>query len=302
MTGPASGAPRVSVLMSVRDAAPYLEASMRGVLAQTFADLELIVVDDGSADGSAAVAESVADPRVRVLRRPRLGIVAAHNAGLDAVRGELVARQDADDLLPPDRLARQVALLDRRPEVVACGTDYEMFGARTGVVRMPRTAAACRARLLFGTCVAHGTSMIRAAALTGPDAVRYREEYAYAEDYRLFSELAGRGDLVNLPYVGLRYRWHGRQVSVAAETAQRRASIAVALANLRRGGVADVDAAAVERMMWMDRRGAGAALDYLLRVAPGLVRTGARAAGRPGALTALQLVRERLNTALRAAA
>ncbi|MEY4006785.1 MAG: hypothetical protein RLZZ221_2881 [Verrucomicrobiota bacterium] len=100
--------------MPVRDGARTVARAVDGVRAQTFHDWELIAVDDGSRDGTAEILKAFArtDPRIRVLVRPREGIVAALNAGIAAARGELVARMDADDEMHPERLAEQVALLD----------------------------------------------------------------------------------------------------------------------------------------------------------------------------------------------
>ena len=107
-------APRVSVLMPVRDGARTVARAVDGVRAQGFRDWELIAIDDGSIDGTAEILKTFTrtDPRIRVLVRPREGIVAALNAGIAAARGELVARMDADDEMHPERLAEQVAFLD----------------------------------------------------------------------------------------------------------------------------------------------------------------------------------------------
>ncbi|WP_433528301.1 glycosyltransferase family 2 protein [Micromonospora sp. CA-263727] len=290
--------PRVTVLMPVHNAADYVEAAIGSVLRQTYRDLELLVVDDGSTDRTEAVVASITDPRLRVLHRPRAGIVASLNAGLDEARGELLARMDADDVMGPERLARQVAYLDRNPEVVACGTDYELFGAMSGRVRMPRTPAACRARLLFGTCIAHSSAAIRLAALRSAG-IRYRPEYGYAEDYRLFTELSQHGDLANLPYVGLRYRVADGQVSATRLAEQRATTLRIMRENLAGCGVSTVDDGTLARMIWLDGRGVGAAWTYLYREAPHLFGVAARAAGLHGARTAVRLIRERLNTALR---
>lgn len=119
----------VSVLMPVRDAAATLDEAVGSILAQTFSDFELLAVDDGSTDGSLdrlrALAE--ADPRLRVIARPREGLVPALNAGLAAARGPLVARMDADDISLPSRLAAQVAFLDAHPDVDVAGCLVECF-------------------------------------------------------------------------------------------------------------------------------------------------------------------------------
>ncbi|MFD4668803.1 glycosyltransferase family 2 protein [Lentzea sp. NPDC058450] len=282
--------PRVSVLMPVHNGAAHIAAAVRSVLAQTYRDFELVVVDDGSTDESVAVVERLVDARVRVVRREKAGIVGALNAGLDEVRGEFVARFDADDLMAPERLARQVAFLDARPGVVACGTAYAEFGAGSAVVRMPRSAAACRARLAFGTCVAHSAATIRTRALEN---VRYRPEYEFAEDYRLFSELSEIGDLANLPYVGLHYRTHAAQISAARAATQRALTVRIAAENLARAGVSTGEDV-LAGVIWP-----GAFGRYLTVQTPRALALGARAGGVAGAVDALRFARERLNTALR---
>jgi len=123
-------APRVTVLMPVRDAARTVGRAINGVRAQTFGDWELLAVDDGSEDETPGILEAAAvtEPRVRVLRRPREGIVAALNAGLSAARGEFFARMDADDEMHPERLAEQVAFLEatanRDIGVAACLVEH----------------------------------------------------------------------------------------------------------------------------------------------------------------------------------
>lgn len=126
----ASSSPRVSVLLPVRDGAATIEKAIASIRAQTFPDWELIVVDDGSHDETAAAIADFArgDDRVVVLRREREGIVSALNAGLAQARGEFVARMDADDESHPERLAEQVAFLDaeenRQAGLVGCLVEF----------------------------------------------------------------------------------------------------------------------------------------------------------------------------------
>jgi GT2 family glycosyltransferase len=106
--------PRVSVVLPTHDRAAYLGAAVESVLRQTFGDLELIVVDDGSTDATPDVLDRVRDPRLRVIRQAHRGIDAAMNAGLRAARGEYLARNDSDDLWLPGLLATLVPALDLR--------------------------------------------------------------------------------------------------------------------------------------------------------------------------------------------
>jgi len=115
-------APRVTVLMPVHDAAGFIGQALASVLGQSVSDIECLVVDDGSTDGSAVIAGGTGDPRVRVIRRAHEGMTRALNAGLARARGEYVARLDADDWSAPDRLAQQAAFLDAHAEVVLVGT------------------------------------------------------------------------------------------------------------------------------------------------------------------------------------
>lgn len=115
--------------MPVRDAAATVAEAMDSILHQHFEDLELIVVDDGSRDGTLDhVRRHKSDPRVRVLELgAHRGLVEALNTGLGEVRAPLVARMDADDLCSPDRLGLQVDLLRRRPDVQVCDSRVEIF-------------------------------------------------------------------------------------------------------------------------------------------------------------------------------
>lgn len=120
--------PRVSVVLPVRDAIGTLPRAVASVQAQEEADWELVAIDDGSTDGSGEWLEraAAADPRVRTIRQPPLGLVAALAAGLAAARGDYIARMDADDECLPGRLAAQTAMLDAAPAlgVVGCLVRY----------------------------------------------------------------------------------------------------------------------------------------------------------------------------------
>jgi glycosyltransferase involved in cell wall biosynthesis len=130
-----TGQPRVSVIMPFLDSARFIAESIDSVRAQSFADWELLLCDDGSTDGSTAIARrfAEADPlRVRWLEHEghaRRGASAARNLGLKHARGELIAFLDADDVWLPDKLSDQVALLDARPDADAlCGSSLLWYG------------------------------------------------------------------------------------------------------------------------------------------------------------------------------
>lgn len=111
-----SGRPLVSVMIGVYNGAPYLGEAIESVLAQTHEPVELIVVDDGSTDGSGAIAEAYG-PRLRCIRQERGGMAAARNSAVEAAGGEFFAFLDADDRFPPSKLERQLEIFEQDPEL-----------------------------------------------------------------------------------------------------------------------------------------------------------------------------------------
>ena len=210
--------PRVSVLLPVWNGEAFLKPAVESILRQTFSSFELIVIDDGSADASAAIAEKFAcgDNRVRVLRRAHEGLSAALNAGLTAARGEYVARMDADDVSLPHRLQTQVEYLDAHPACVAAGAWIEVVdeaGLHLGLKTFVETHEEISAALYQGVSpIAHPTIVARRDALRaagGYDARRYP-----SEDLDLWFRLAESGELANLGEALLQHRRHKAAVGV----------------------------------------------------------------------------------------
>lgn len=200
MSGPGP-TPSVTVLLSVHNGEAYLREAVDSVLAQTYRDFELLVVDDGSSDATPEVLASFTDPRIRVVHQENQGLAAALNRGLDLARGRYVARMDADDVCLPQRLERQVATLEARPDVDVLGAWVRTFGERGGEVwRFPADPEALRSRLLFHNVLVHPSVLLRRASLER-EGLRYDPAFRYAQDYELWSRASGRLVLANLPEV-----------------------------------------------------------------------------------------------------
>jgi glycosyltransferase involved in cell wall biosynthesis len=217
--------PRVTVLMPVYNAERFLRQAVHSILSQTFDDLELLAVDDGSTDSSLSIIEGYGDPRIRVVGTSRnLGHTHALNRGLRECRGELIARMDADDVSLPTRLERQVAFMQANPNVALVGTWAELIDEHGRVfheVKLPCDPVEVRRTLISGNCFYHSSVMFRRDAVIASGSYRLD----YSEDYDLWLRLAARHEVANIPEVLLRYRVHGEQVSLKKFRTQRRAGL-----------------------------------------------------------------------------
>ncbi|WP_400190228.1 glycosyltransferase family 2 protein [Hymenobacter sp. B81] len=182
-------APKVSVLLPVYNVGPYIRETITSILAQTFTDFELIVVDDLSTDNTVEVVQSFTDPRVQLLRNARnLGRAGTDNAGLEAVRGQYLAKMDGDDLCHPERLARQVAFLDQHPEVNMVGSWAQNFGASKYCHHYPEQPADAQVLTLFTLPTANNavmmhTSLFREQGMTYDASLRQSEDYDFFVRY-----------------------------------------------------------------------------------------------------------------------
>ena len=213
--------PIVTVLLPVYNVERYLREAVESILAQTLESFELLIVDDGSTDGTEVICRSFTDPRVRVHRYEKnAGIIFALNAGIDLITTKYVARMDADDVSLPDRLARQVALLESRPDIAACGCWLVELvdGQLRDVMRRPTGAylrqTAWRPVPMYTPCLK--TEVLRE--------LRYRPEYAHAEDYDLQLRLCRSHRVDNVPAVLYQYRIHQASVSHAYQSVQQTTS------------------------------------------------------------------------------
>jgi glycosyltransferase involved in cell wall biosynthesis len=233
--------PRISVLMSVYNGERYLRPAMDSLVAQTFADFELIVVDDGSTDSSPKMLDeyAAADERIRVVHQANQGLTRSLNHALSLATGEYIARMDADDICFPERFARQVAYMDLHPEVLCLGTGYEAIDAEgnsLGPRRMSEDPAEIdQAHLLADTSLAHPTILVRRDAMLQIGG--YDEAYKTSQDLDFYLRLAELGTVVNINEPLLYYRWHDENVSVRKVDQQDLDTTAIVAAAHRRRGL-----------------------------------------------------------------
>jgi len=215
--------PRVTVLVGAYDSASTLQRAIDSILAQTVADLELIVVDDGSRDATPRViAAAVArDARVRALTMDRnVGIARSLNAGLQAARAPVVAVQDADDYSAPERLERQLEVLAARREVAVVGSRMHEVD-ESGRALAPRTSF--RAGDVHGVLLRFNPIPNTSSAFRRDVALRlggYDPRYRYATEYDLWLRIADAHVVTALDQA-LSTRVMGPRTSRSAPSASR---------------------------------------------------------------------------------
>lgn len=192
---------KVSIVMAVYNGAEVIRTTIDSVLHQTFKDFEFIIVDDCSRDDTVKIIESYREPRIILLKNSaNAGQTKSLNTGLKAARGEYIARTDAGDISFPQRLEKQVAFLDKHPEVAVLGTSairYNEEGRIIDVVHMPTRERAIRQRLLVTTPVVHISVMMRRDVIIPLGG--YDDDYYVLADYEMWSRLVINGfNLANI--------------------------------------------------------------------------------------------------------
>lgn len=228
--------PLVSVVLPTYNAASTLTDAVMSILEQQLREIELIIVDDGSTDGTDRVLAGIDDPRLVILHHPaNLGYVAALGTAIDHATAPIVARMDADDIAHPDRLARQYEILRRRPSVGLVSTAFvsvDPDGRQLRQHGVPPDHAAAWFRLHFANCLAHPTVMYRRTAY---DAVGgYDQRAVPADDHDLWLRMAEVVEIATIPDPLLRYRRSPESMSARLEDAMARASVSVSARAIER--------------------------------------------------------------------
>lgn len=212
--------PTISVVLPVYNGEKYLAEAIESILAQTFSDFELIVINDGSTDGTLAILQNYqADSRIRLFSRENKGLVATLNEGIDLARGTWLARMDQDDIALPQRFEQQLQWL-ARTDADICGSWIKLFGlSDQRIINYAQTDAAIKAELLFMSPFAHPTVMMKTALIKQ---LHYDHAWENAEDYDLWVRAAlANWRMTNVPEVLLWYRQHVTQMSSHAATQQQ---------------------------------------------------------------------------------
>lgn len=249
--------PKVSVVMPAYNSEATIQASIQSVLAQTYTDFELLVVDDGSRDETAARVAQIDDARIRLLTHAEnKGISPARNTALNAALGDYIASLDSDDVAHPTRLAQQVAFLDANPDVGILGSALEriVFQGNTWetdtVLRFPLHHNQIIWHMVTrgaGMGIVQPTTMLRRQVI---EVVGLYDETCYfgEEDHDLYMRAIGHTRFANLPDPLITYQRLASSISVARSQQQQAAKCRIHIGFAQRVFGDDVDLQAVSNL------------------------------------------------------
>tara|TARA_R110000765_G_scaffold413450_1_gene513516 strand:+ start:252 stop:1163 length:912 start_codon:yes stop_codon:yes gene_type:complete len=226
--------PLVTVVVPVFNAERYIYKALKSVCEQTYTNLEIIVLDDGSSDGTRRIIESIDDVRIKLISRENRGLIATLNEGVTASKGTYIARMDADDICLPDRFARQVEFFQNNKGFGVLFTGIEYIDASDDIIRKKiahETRTIKSVELIFGCPLCHPTAMFNMSELTKSD-LRYDLEFDKTEDFELWTRLILKTEIALLGDVLFQYRIHSDSITSNNNVEQRKTALRAIERNL----------------------------------------------------------------------
>ncbi len=211
--------PTLSIIMPVYNAEAYLREAVESILAQTYTDYELIIVEDGSTDNSPEIIESFTDSRIqRLYNDGNKGIVFTRNRGMAAARGRYIAPFDADDIAHPEKYAKQIQFLEENPEYGLLGTWAKLIDGKGNTLSEKWKVNAPPERippiLLFRNYFVQSSVVLRREAIPKGG---YEKGLDAVEDYRMWTQVAQNWKVWNYPEYLINYRIHDQGISIRQE-------------------------------------------------------------------------------------
>lgn len=229
-----SSTPMVSVILPVFNGEDFLASAIESILNQTYASLELIAINDGSTDQTLSILQEYAnqDPRIRVISRENRGLVRTLNEGLELARGKYIARMDADDISFPTRLEQQVDYMEQNTDVVLLGVS--VVKSMHFRLRFPELTGKKLSTwmLMLRNNIGHPGVLLRSETVRQHN-LRYKEEYLYAEDFKLWNEIVKHGNSDIIKESLLFYRVHPKSISRSFQKKQAEIDRKIVLENIR---------------------------------------------------------------------
>jgi glycosyltransferase involved in cell wall biosynthesis len=202
--------PAVTIIVPVYNGSAYLRETLDSLLSQSFKSFELLVIDDGSTDGSAHIVSSMKDGRMRFIRQSNRGLCDALNRGIEEARTPFIARNDQDDLSFPNRIARQIEVMNEHPDALALFAYYTKFGARRRWSNVDKYTVVVGDTMVYDPlrdgCMLGSTMFARTEALRMVNG--FRRAFYPTDDWDLEFRLAEAGKVLILREPLVAYRFH----------------------------------------------------------------------------------------------
>ncbi|HHE9251615.1 TPA: glycosyltransferase family 2 protein, partial [Haemophilus influenzae] len=218
--------PLVSVIVCAYNAEQYIDESISSIINQSYENLEIIVINDGSTDLTLSHLEKISklDKRIKIIsNKYSLGFINSLNIGLGCFSGKYIARMDADDIAKPSWIEKIVTYLEKNDHITAMGSYLEIIVEKEcGIIGSQYKTGdiwknplihneICEAMLFYNPI--HNNTMIMRANVYREHKLIFNKDYPYAEDYKFWSEVSRLGCLANYPEALVKYRLHGNQAS-----------------------------------------------------------------------------------------
>lgn len=227
--------------MPAYNAAAFIEASIQSVLAQEYTNWELLIINDGSTDGTAEIAVKHAEQDNRIKyyeNEENKGLVYTRNKGLQEAKGKYIANLDSDDLALPSRLTKQVYFVEKNPDIVLVGSACELIdslGNKIGIEKRPIKGEMLHSLLVFSNYFINSSVLFRKSPTE--KACKYKEGFQLAEDYEFFTQLATYGSITNLNEKLVKYRIHDQNISRLKKEKLEKATKVIQNSLLQRIGI-----------------------------------------------------------------
>lgn len=205
--------PFVSVVMTIYNGQSYLKESINSILEQQYQNFEFIIVNDGSSDHSDKIVLSYSDKRIKYFQfLENQGVVNRLNFAFEKANGVYIVKMDQDDISKRDRIEKQVRFMENHLDIGICGSYVRLFGAKTGIWKMPTTNDEIKAALINGSPFCHPSVIFRKQVIID-NKIKYSDGFNLTDDYELWTQLFSVTKFANLNIPLLHYRISEEQVS-----------------------------------------------------------------------------------------
>ena len=216
--------PKVSFILPVYNAESYVEDAVNSILQQTYSNFELIIINDGSEDGSSVILNTLArmDDRIKLYERANRGLIYTLNEALSYCKGDFIARMDADDICSPLRLEKQLNYFYSHSNVDVLGSWVNVFGSQNTLYKYFEQDLTIKESLVrgVGSGFAHPSVIFKKKIIEDLGVNLYDKKYKHAEDIALWMKLSKRYVFSNVQEVLLAYRIHENNVSILHKSQQ----------------------------------------------------------------------------------